>query len=190
MRRFCAVLACLVAAAPAFAGEVPSPPPHLALGGFDLGMAERRAELLGGDGLSLGTVSAPSADGHLAVGGYLAYALPDTQLSSSLKGDGLGNSANLSAAYSGGLLGAGGVTALRLGYDWARPSPFSVNTSQPSYDLLDPPHSTLSLSLSWNHDVTPGLSLGGFAGASRAQPNPDAASQSDIHVGAGLGMKF
>jgi hypothetical protein len=189
MRRFCAVLACLVASAPAFAGEQDSPP-RLAVGGFDLGMAERRAELLGSGPLSLGTVSAPRADGHLAVGGYLAYVLGDARLSSSLTGDGLGNSADLSAAYSGALLGTPGVTALKLGYDWGGPATFSLNTSQPSYDLLDPARSSLSLSLSWSHDVTPGLSLGGFATARRAQPIPDQAGQSDIHVGAGVGVKF
>ncbi len=189
MRRFCTVLACLLAAAPAFAGEVDSPP-HLALGGFDLGMVERRAELLGSGGLSLGTVSAPGADGRLAVGGYLAYALRNTLLSSSLRGDGLGNGADLSAAYSGGLLGTGSTTALRLGYDWAPPATFSITPGQPAYDLLDTPRQALSLSLSWSHDLTPALSLGGFAGASRFQPTPEADSQSDLHVGAKLGVKF
>lgn len=189
MSRLCAVFVCLLAATPALAGEVESRP-QLTLGGYDIGMVERRAEVLGSGGLSLGTVSTPRPDGHLAAGGYLAYALGDTQLSSSLSGNGLSSSANLSAAYSGSVLGTGGLALLRLGYDWAHPGIFSPNTSQPSYDLLDPPYSNLSLSLSWTHDVTPSLSLGGFAAATRSQPTPEADTQSDIHVGAGVGVKF
>ena len=189
MYRFCAAL-CLLVAAPAFAGEVAGPS-HLTVGGYDLGMAERRSEVLEDGGLSLGAVTA--TPGRLASGGYLAYALRDYTLSSSLAGDTAGNSAGLSAAYSGSLLGAQGIAALRLGYDWTRPVPFSPNASQPGSSLLDVPRSGPSLSLSWSHDVTPGLSLGGFATAGRLQPNGPVApfdDSPDFRVGAGFGVKF
>ncbi len=189
MYRLCAAL-CLAVATPAFAGEVGGVP-HLALGGYDLGMAERRAEVLEDGGVSLGAVTA--TPGRLATGGYLAYALRDYKLSSSLAGDAVGNSAGLSAAYSGSLLGTQGTAALRLGYDWPRSVPFSPNFSQPGADPLDLPRTGPSLSLSWSHDLTPGLSLGGFATAGRLQPSSPIAPMDDspdFRVGAGVGVKF
>ncbi|CAA7612821.1 hypothetical protein [Magnetospirillum sp. UT-4] len=196
MRTLVAVALLLAAAAPAFAGEPGRS--RLVAGGIDpLDTAGgTRAELLTAGPFSFGAQSDATA-GHMALGGFVAYAVQDTlSLSSSLmsapSGQAYTASADIVAAYSGGLLGLDGTTALRLGYDWATTGgTFSPNLQ---HSVLGdagyhPAAGDLSLSLSFTHPVTPSLSLGGFAAASRAEYE-SGAGESDFRLGAGLGVRF
>lgn len=172
---------------------------RLTPGGFSLaqpdlpqpGAAEVRTELFRRGGVSLGALSdsAPSDTGadRLALGGYAAYGFSDYRLSSSLKGDGDRVAADLSAAYRSPMDGTAAVT---LGYERARPSAFSLNPSQRDLAGYEGyrPSGDLSVSLSWSHDVTPGLTLGGSAGAVRG--GEDGEGGPGFRLGAGVGYKF
>lgn len=187
-------LACPIAAGGAWAAD-PSAGVQLVPGGLDLSapVVERQTELLSLGGLSLGTVAAPSANPseRLALGGYLAYAIDTYRLSTTLRNQDIGRSADLSAAYRGDVLGSIGVAALHLGMEWQdTPAIFSPNPDLSSFSVLAPYSKPgVSLSLSWSQDITPNLSLGGFAGASRSTvPQDD--GQAYFRIGAGLGIKF
>jgi len=169
-------------------------------------LAETRLPLLSSGGYSLGVVSEPSrstgalpfsgARGSLAVGGYVAYSLStETSLSSSLRSDGALSSADISAAYSGGLIGAAATAAISLGARWGnRLSGFSLNPAQSlGLTSLVPPGSRTSdinLSLSLRHQITPTLSLGGVAEAFNPTGSSDAGSYPGVMFGAGMGYRF
>ncbi|RAU20166.1 hypothetical protein CU669_19725 [Paramagnetospirillum kuznetsovii] len=186
---------------------------RLVVGGASIGTAndplrsssfgETRLPLISGGGFSLGAVTEPSAAtsvltlpfasgrGNLAVGGYMAYGLNETRLSSSLRSDGTATRANISAAYAGGLLGAGGTAALSLDSVWTKPQSFSLNRLQPSSALSDPydAGSDLNLSLSLMRQMTPSFSVGGVAQANRLSGS-DQPTTSGFMLGAGLGYRF
>lgn len=197
LKRSALLLSCLLAATPALAGEPARP--RLVVGGMDLSQPEVRTELFSKGAFSAGSVSDGSGGDRgrerMALGGYAAYAFRDLQLSSSLKGDASTSMADLGAAYMGGVMGIEGVAALRLGYEWGRPQAFSVNPAQAGLSAFtrgyDPtrPMGDLSLTLSFTHDVTPSLSLGGFAAANRKDDDRDG-SETGLRFGAGLGYKF
>ena len=185
-------VACLLAAHCAWAEEAR---PRLVVGGMNLAQPEVRTELYAGKGgFSLGAASEPATAerGRMALGGYAAYAFQDIKLSSSLKGAGESSLADFSAAYTGF---ADSTAALRLGYEWGNTQAFSVNPAQAGLSAFtgayDPnrPVGDLTMTLSFTHDVTPSLSLGGFAAATRGKED-DRARESGLHFGAGLGYKF
>ena len=101
--------------------------------------------------------------------------------------------ADFSAAYAG--FGPDSVAAFRLGYELGRAQAFSVNPAQAGLSAFsgayDPSRSVgdLSLTLSFTHDVTPSLSLGGFAAAGR-QEGEHTAPENSLRFGAGVGYKF
>lgn len=187
----------LLAAFPAMAGERP----RLVAGGVDLSQPdtlagrgnEVRTEVLSLGRFSLGAVSEAPAAGavteRMALGGFAAYSFDDVKLATSLKGDAGGMGADLSAAYDGSVMGIDGTTAVKLGYEWARPSTFSLNPSQPGYEAYRPA-GDLSLSLSWTHDVTPSLSFSGFAAATRTRDDDSVGYEPGFRLGAGLGYRF
>ena len=161
---------------------------------------EVRAPILSHGGFSLGTVAdtAPpisslglpyaSGRGALAVGGYVAYGMGDTRLSSSLRTDGSMARADVSAATA---LGAGNMASLRLGASVARPSEFSVNPQQPGLAYSDVYRGSgeLNLSLSLMRQVTPAFAFGGTAEAIR--PNgADSGAAPGFMLGAGMGYRF
>lgn len=194
MKAVAVLTVCVVAAVPAWAGDATSPRPRLVTGSITPGLAspESRSELFATGGFSVGTLSGPSStpDQPLAVGGYAAYSFDALRLSSSLKGDRLGSGADLTAAYSGAVLGIDGVTALTLGYEWARPLAFSPNPVQGGLagtDILRP-MGDLSLSLSFTHDIGASLSVGGFAAATRTEEDDSATA--GFRLGAGFGVRF
>lgn len=184
---------CLLAAQPCWAAEAR---PRLVAGGMTLSQPELRTELFAGkDGVSAGAISDVAAPerGRMAVGGYVAYAFQDVKLSSSLRG-GDGSVADFSAAYSG--FAADSMAAFRLGYEWGgHAQAFSVNPAQAGLTAFsggyDPIRAggDLSMTLSFTHDVTPSLSFGGFAAASR-KDDERAAPENSLRFGAGLGYKF
>jgi hypothetical protein len=202
----------LVAAAPAMAVDVGG---RLVAGGAS-GLrietptpivTETRNPLLTSGGFSLGTVATPTASsatlalpfssdhGNLAVGGYVAYGLNDTTLSSSLSRAGSATRADIAAAYAGSLLGVDGVAALKLGAAWAHPQGFSPNPMQPASAFADPYRASadVNLSLSLTHQVTPSLSLGGVAEASRPnwlESSGGAGTTPGFMLGAGMGYRF
>lgn len=194
MVRMSGVLAILLAlAAPAWAGEQDRP--RLVIGGVDptqsLAGGDVRTELFSAGGFTAGAMSAPAfGSDRLAVGGYMSMDMSDYRVGSSFRGDGSLMSADVTAAYAGSLLGIESTTLLRLGADWSRPPAFSLNPSQPGSASLVPgePAGDLNLSLSWTHDVTPGLSLGGVA--THTRPLTDPAAPPGFSLGAGLGYKF
>lgn len=183
---------CLLAALPAWAGDVR---PRLVVGGMSLNGGALHTELYGGKGgFSAGTVSdGAGGQGRMALGGYAAYAFPDVTVRSSLRGDGDTTVADFSAAYAG--FGPDSVAAFRLGYELGRAQAFSVNPAQAGLSAFsgayDPSRSVgdLSLTLSFTHDVTPSLSLGGFAAAGR-QEGEHSAPENSLRFGAGVGYKF
>jgi hypothetical protein len=208
VRRLYILMLATLLAAPAAAAEQR---PRLVQGGADLFQGERlrlaggevRTEVLSKGALSVGAVvdagqtASPGIglpfDGgrdRLALGGYVGYAFRGTYLSSSLKNSGTTTSADLSAAYAGGLLGLDGVTSLKLGADWTRPSSFSPNPSQANPASLDASRlgGDVNLSVSLMHDVTPSFSLGGVAAASR--PTTPDAPPAGFMLGAGVGYRF
>lgn len=159
---------------------------------------ETRLPLVSAGRLSAGAVSAPSAGpaasplpfgqpgSPLAVGGYVAYGNGSAQLSSSLRSDGVTSGASLSASW-----GNDSRAAVSLGVnrtDWSRISP---NSQHPSLTLADPYRgigNDLNMSLSLTHQVSPSFSVGGMAGANRA--NGTEAPGTGLMVGAGLGYRF
>lgn len=198
-RRLVLIASCLLAASVTAAGaeEVR---PRLVVGGMNLKGSDMRVELLGSkDGFSVGAVSgdsvseAGSEPGRMALGGYAAYAFDNVRLSSSLKGSSDKTMADFSAAYAG--FGPDSVAAFRLGYELGRAQAFSINPAQAGLSAFssgyDPTREVgdLSLTLSFTHDITPSLSLGGFAAASR-QDGEHAAPENDLRFGAGVGYKF
>ena len=169
------------------------------------GVGEAQSPMLTHGGFSLGTVveTTPpistlglpfaSERGALAVGGDVAYGRGDMRLSSSLRSDGSAAKADISAAYSGILLGTGNIAALRLGAARTRPQEFSLNPQQPGMAYTDPYGSSgdLNLSLSLMHQVTPTLSVGGTAGASRPSwAESSSGSSPGFMLGAGMGYRF
>ncbi|OAN59540.1 hypothetical protein [Magnetospirillum moscoviense] len=197
MRLLTVLCVCALAAAPAFAEDGASSRPRLVGGGIDLlkadfargaGMGESQAEIFGKGAFSAGAVSGPE---RMAIGGYTSYMFNDIRLSSSLKSDPVGHSADLSAAYSGAFMGIDGTALVRMGYEWGSAGSFSPNPAQMGVTAFDGyrPGSDLSLSLSLTHDITPGFSFGGFAAANRGEVEAERA-QSGFSLGAGLGLKF
>ncbi len=192
-------LLCLLSPAPAVAAGRPAVESDLVVGRTDWSQpayfAERRQKLFSAQGLSIGTVTpADQGDGtdKLALGGYIAYMIDDYTLSSAWRGSDFGSLTEFSASYNGPLLGYGGVTALKLGYGSDRPSTLGLDHVQSGlggFHGIEPYGPRVSLALSWTHDITPGMSLGGFAAASRDNM-PSGDSQSDFRIGAGLGIRF
>ncbi|MBC7905627.1 MAG: hypothetical protein H7Y60_02635 [Rhodospirillaceae bacterium] len=196
LKRFAFVVSCILVAAPAVAGEAARP--RLVAGGMDLSQPELRTELFTKGAFSAGAVadSTPTEHGRerMALGGYAAYAFRDLKFSSSLKGDSVASSADFSASYLGGVMGVDGIASAKLGYQWGKQQAFSVNPAQAGLSAFsgsyDPsrPVGDLSLTLSFTHDVTPSLSLGGFAAATRK--DDDREPESGLRFGAGVGYKF
>lgn len=193
LHRFALTTLLLIAAIPAAAEEART---RLVVGGLNLKGTDMRIELTGDHGgFSAGAVSGDvnAESGRMALGGYAAYAFDDVHLSSSLRGDQDRTVADFSAAYAG--FGPDSVAAFRLGYEMGRAQAFSINPAQAGLNVFggdyDPSGSMadLSLTLSFTHDVTPSLSLGGFAAASR-QDGEHSAPEKDLRFGAGLGYKF
>lgn len=191
LTRSALIVACLLAAQSAWAGEAR---PRLVVGGMTLAQPELRTELYANkSGFSAGAVSDSAAPerGRMALGGYTAYAFQDFRLSSSLKG-GDTASADFSAAYTG--FGPDSVASLRLGYEWGNTQAFSVNPAQAGLSAFGGGYDAnrtvgdLSMTLSFTHDVTPSLSFGGFAAASRKDDDRNA--ENSLRFGAGLGYKF
>lgn len=203
VKRLAFLISCMLVSAPAVAGEAERP--RLVVGGMNLSQSDVRTELFATSGFTAGAVSAftpgaaasnPVETGRdrMALGGYAAYAFRDLQLSSAVMGDGTASSADFSAAYMGGVMGVNGVASVTLGYEWGKGQAFSVNPAQAGLTAFsgayDPAHSLndVSLTLSFTHDVTPSLSLGGFAAANRKDGEGEAVR--DLHFGAGVGYKF
>jgi len=207
----------LLVALPAFAGENVDLRPRLVPGGVDIAQGDKRVELLSTQGLSLGTLSpiTPALSGlaqpraalvptaltssgtlfdKLALGGYVAYSLDTYSLSSAVRSREGATTADLSASYVGALMGYSGTAALTVGYDWRRASSvFSPNIQSSSLDALDALSSGVSVSLSWNHSITPSLYFGGFASAQHTSSQPDELipqPSNAFRLGAGVGLKF
>lgn len=121
--------------------------------------------LLVGEGWSLGTwSSAPGRGGErMALGGYAALAVQET----------------------------GGIASLRLGYDWNSGQTFSLNPLHGGLSVWDNDGAgrDMSVMFGYSHDLTPAFSLGGFAGAVRGDQE-NAQPATNLHFGAGLGLKF
>lgn len=195
LTRCCLTVLCLLAAAPAIAEEAR---PRLVVGGMTVAQPDVTTELYAVGGFSAGAVSdaggAERSHDRMALGGYAAYAFQDLKLSSSLKGDAGLSAANFSAAYTG--FGADSVAAFRLGYEWGKTQAFSVNPAQAGLPAFTNGYDSsrsvgdLSLTLSFSRDVTPSLSFGGFAAATRKDDTVSGAPENGLHFGAGLGVKF
>jgi hypothetical protein len=192
LKRLALICLCLLPTLPAWAGEAR---PRLVVGGMNLNGGALQTELYSTKGgFSAGAVSDSSGNsGRMALGGYASYAFPDVTVKSSLRGDGDTTIADFSAAYAG--FGPDSVAAFRLGYELGRAQAFSVNPAQAGLSAFsgayDPSRSVgdLSLTLSFTHDVTPSLSLGGFAAAGR-QEGEHTAPENSLRFGAGVGYKF
>lgn len=191
-----ASIVALVLAASALGSAVPAAAadrPRLVLGGLG---NEVRTDLHTLGAARIGAVAEAtsammlSGRDRLALGGYVAYDLNDYRFTSSLRGGEGSMTADLSASTATPVLGVAGVTQLRLGADWTRPQAFSLNASQPALAGFDGygPSGDLSLSLSWTRDITPGLSLGGVAAATR--PLSTVSETGGFVLGAGLGYRF
>lgn len=201
LRRLALTSMCLLAAAPAWAGDAVRPrlvPGSGALALPSFAGAETKTEVLSTGGFSLGTLSAPMggqaaspAPGEgLALGGYAFYGNGWMRLSSSLKGDQAGGLADLTASQPVAPLGLEGIAALSLGYQWTQVGGFSLNPAQVGISNGGLGQANdLSLSLSFTHEVTPSFSLGGFAAASRGE-DVDNQPNAGLHFGAGLELKF
>jgi hypothetical protein len=165
------------------------------------GLGETRLPLASSGKLSAGALSGPSTSlsgstlafgvpgSPLAVGGYVAYGSNTTQLSSSLRSSGASSSADISASWSGGVLGSDSKASLSLGVnrtDWSRISP---NSQHPAMTLADPYRGDdINMSLSLTHQVSPSFSVGGMAGANRASGSEQPGT--GLTLGAGLGYRF
>lgn len=179
---------CLAAAAPAFAQDQP----RLVTGGLmpaaRFSGPDVKAPLVSAGGLTLGALadSTPVSEdaSRLAGGGYVAYAIDKISLTSSARGDATASGLDLGASYAG----TAGTAAVKLGYEWAgRPSSFSPNPMQMA-PVIEPA-SDLSLTLSFTHDITPSLQMGGFAAATRSEYE-DRTTQQGFKLGAGMGLRF
>ncbi len=214
MRRhlYSLVLAGQILAFPALAGDGGNVPSRLVVGGLDFAHGDKQVEVFATPSLSLGTLSpiSPSVAGFspppipssvggtmfdkLEMGGYVAYSHETYGLTSALRNRTTTTGTNLSANYAGPLLGLPGTTALTLGYDWRHTSPlFSPNPLSSGVDSFDTGNTGVSLSLSWNHAITPSLYLGGFAAAQHITPQPDdllPQPSNAFKLGAGVGVKF
>ena len=186
-------LLCLFAAAPAWADGTR---PRLVVGGMNLGQPDVQVELVNTkSGFSAGAVSdgAGAERGRMALGGYAAYVFHDVTLTSSLRGDRDIAIADFSAAYAG--FGPDSKAAFRLGYELGRTQAFSVNPAQAGLSAFSSGYEPgrvvgdLSLTLSFTHEITPSLSLGGFAAASRTEEE-HAIPENSLRFGAGLGYRF
>ena len=181
--------------------------PRLVPGGVDIAQGDKRLELMSTQSVSLGTISpiipafsgfttthpttAPSmtATGtlfdKLALGGYVAYSLDTYSLSSAVRSKEGATTADFSASYVGALMGYSGTTALTVGYDWRHSATsFSPNIQSTGLDAMDALSSGVSVSLSWNHSITPSLYFGGFASAQHTSPqtldfSPNRTTRSD-----------
>lgn len=192
LKRSLLTVACLLAAHPVWAEEAR---PRLVVGGMPLVQPELRTELYAGkNGFSAGADSeaATPERGRMALGGYTAYAFQDVTLSSSLKGAGDTSVADFAAAYTGF---TDSTAALRLGYEWGNTQAFSVNPAQAGLSAFAGGYDAnrnvgdLSMTLSFTHDVTPSLSFGGFAAATRGKED-EHTSENSLRFGAGLGYRF
>jgi hypothetical protein len=192
----------LLAALPAAAADRP----RLVLGTLDGGqpgflrmdggalhgdLYTRGATRFGALAESSSAMSAPGRD-HLTLGGYVTYDLNEYRFGSSLKGGEGAMAAELTAMTAAPLMGLMGNTQLRLGADWTRPQSFSLNAAQPGLAGYDgyQPGGDLSLSLSWTRDVTPSLSLGGVAAATRPITTDTEQQHGGFLLGAGVGYRF
>jgi len=173
---------------------------------FRANLAETRLPLHSSGGYSVGLVTEPSRPagalpfsggrGSLAVGGYVAYSLGnETSLSSSLRSDGALSSADISAAYSGGLIGPDATASVSLGARWRNQlsGGFSPNPAQSlGLTTLTPPGSRgsdLNLSVSLRHQLTSTLSLGGVAEAF-SPTGGETGAYPGVMFGAGMGYRF
>lgn len=137
----------------------------------------------------------PAGRGPLAVGGYVAHGLgADGLLSGALRSDGNRTSADLTASYHGGWFGSDSTAALSFGARWDRPlTGFSLNPAQPQALTLAPSDafggrsSDVTIGLTLTRQMTPSLSFGGIAQASRAT---EGESGSGVLFGAGMGFRF
>jgi hypothetical protein len=199
-------------ATPVFAGDDVVVRPRLVAGGVDIAQSDKRIELVSSHDLSLGAISPLSVTASnlaplqtfspvtgamfdkLALGGYVAYSLDTYSISSALRNHQGETKADLSASYDGNVLGYQGTTAFTLGYDWHRPASIFGSEARPlGLDIFETAHTGLSVSLSWNHSITPSWYFGGFASAQHAAPLPEdlaAPSPNSFKLGAGLGVKF
>jgi hypothetical protein len=185
---------------PGGAPAVRSPDP------FRSTLAETRLPLHSSGGYSVGLVAEPprpagalpfsGGRGSLAVGGYVAYSLgSETSLSSSLRSDGALAAADISAAYSGGMIGSDATAAVSLGARWRNQlsGGFSPNPAQSlGLATMTPPASRtsdLNLSISLRHQVTPTLSLGGVAEAF-SPTGSETGAYPGVMFGAGMGYRF
>ena len=214
MRRlfYSSVLAGLVWAFPALAGDGGVMQPRLVPGGLDFAQSDKLVEVVSTPTFSLGTL-APATSGlagftpppvptastgtmfdKLEMGGYVAYSQDTYGVSSALRNRPTTTGTNFSASYAGPLMGYEGTTALTVGYDWRHtPSLFSPNQLSSGLDSFDTGNTGVSLSLSWNHPITPSLYLGGFAAAQHITPQADdllPQPGNAFKVGAGVGVKF
>jgi len=194
LKRSVLTLLCLFAAMPAWADGAK---PRLVVGGMNLGQSDVQLELFTTkSGFSAGAVSggANAAEpGRMALGGYAAYAFQDITFTSSLRGDSDTTIADFSAAYAG--FGPESMAAFRLGYELGRTQSFSVNPAQAGFSAFSSGYEPgrmvgdLSLTLSFTHEITPSLSFGGFAAASRTEEE-HAEPENSLRFGAGLGYRF
>jgi hypothetical protein len=159
--------------------------PLLSLGKVSAGALTGSAPLTAGQGLALGGAGTP-----LAVGGYVALGGGTSQLSSSLRSNGITSGADLAASWSGGLLGPRNLASLSLGIsqtDWSRISPNSQYSGLLPNDAGGG-RADLNMSLSLTHQVSPSFSVGGMAGANRSSGTEG--KESGLTLGAGLGLRF
>lgn len=180
------LLMCCLSAAPVRAAEDDAARPRLVTGG--MGRAQQ-TELASFGAASLGTLNDGwGAAGRMALGGYAAYAFQDGMVQSALQRGPQGGTAHMTASYMGQVLGIDGVASVRLGYDWVQgndPGGFSLNPAQTALSELG--GSDMSLTLSFTHDVSPLVSLGGYAATWRGDDGHD---PSALRIGAGMGLKF
>lgn len=194
-------LSLLLIAGPAWAED--SVRPRLVPGGGINGLAlpgnDTKAEMYGSGGFSVGALSAPlgsvglGQDGGRSVGGYASYSADWLRLTSTLRNSGSGTVADLSASRSLDGFGlSGSIAAVTLGRQWTPPGGYTLIPGQPASltGATDEHMADWSLSLSFTHEVTPYLSLGGFAAASHGDDTDSGANASGLHLGAGMGLKF
>lgn len=194
-------LSLLLLATPAWAGEGARVRlvPGGNVNGLTLPGADSKAPVYVNGGFSVGAMSVPlgsiglGQDSDHSVGGYASYSADWLRLTSTLRNNGGAAIADLSASRTLDSLGLSSSTAaLTLGRQWTAPAGYSFTPGQPaSLSGGDDSHlADWSLSLSFTHDVTPFLSLGGFAAATHGEDGDSGANGSDLRLGAGLGLKF
>jgi hypothetical protein len=202
----------VIAAQPVFAGDDAVSRPRLVPGGVDIAQGDKRNEIMSVKGLSFGTLTplpsaqlttparifVPSATGtlfdKLALGGYVAYSSDGYSVSSALRNHNGTTTADLTASLPNSVMDYSGNASINLGYDWHRTtSIFSTNSQISGIDSLEGIASGPSVSLSWNHSVTPGFYFGGYATAQRLIPQSfDFITQpsNKFLLGASVGVKF